>query len=76
MTLNHNYGCSNEAVTGIAGNAYGLAKVQLCAVASSVGLWVSRLIAYNGKSISELRLYAKIFSEQFINAVLYDVAIK
>ena len=33
-------------------------------------------IATNVKSISELRLYAKIFSEQFINAVLYDVAIK
>lgn len=25
MTLNHNYGCSNEAVTGIAGNGRGLA---------------------------------------------------
>lgn len=33
-------------------------------------------MAHNVKSISELRLCAKIFSEQFINAVLYDVAIK
>ena len=27
MTLNHNYECSNEAVTGIAGNGLGLGEV-------------------------------------------------
>jgi hypothetical protein len=27
MTLNHNYGCSNEAVTGIAGNVKALLSV-------------------------------------------------
>ncbi len=27
MTLNHNYGCSNEAVTGIAGNVSRLGEV-------------------------------------------------
>ena len=27
MTLNHNYECSNEAVTGIAGNGFGLGEV-------------------------------------------------
>jgi hypothetical protein len=26
MTLNHNYDCSNEAVTGIAGNVSGIAE--------------------------------------------------
>ena len=29
MTLNHNYGCSNEAVTGIAGNVWCFAKAGL-----------------------------------------------
>ncbi len=29
MTLNHNYDCSNEAVTGIAGNGSGICEVAL-----------------------------------------------
>jgi hypothetical protein len=28
MNLNHNYDCSNEAVTGIAGNVIGLGEVR------------------------------------------------